>query len=149
MYFADMDNAGHDYGPGNEEKIKEALFELDSHLGQLFKGVAETGLPVNIVIVSDHGMVDLPASNIIPIGSIKNDSLYRTVDNGAMINIYPHKGVDTEALIHSFKRRNEHFEVYTPEDIPGFVNRPKSKDWGAIQLIPDYGYYFLPAKRKS
>lgn len=149
MYFEDMDKAGHDYGPGNEEKIKEALYALDNHLGQLFKGVSEAGLPVNIVIVSDHGMVDLPASNIIPIGSIKNDSLYRTVDNGAIVNIYPHKGVDTEALIHSFKQRREHFEVYTPEDIPGFVNKPKSKDWGAIQLIPDYGYYFLPGKKKE
>ncbi|MBI0400630.1 alkaline phosphatase family protein [Cyclobacterium marinum] len=149
MYFADMDKAGHDYGPGNEQKIKEALFELDRHLGQLFKGVADTGLPVNIVIVSDHGMVDLPASNIIPIESILNDSLYHTVNNGAIVNIYPHQGVNTEALVLSLKQKRDHFEVYTIEDIPGFVNRPKSIDWGAIQLIPDYTYYFLQGKKKE
>jgi predicted AlkP superfamily pyrophosphatase or phosphodiesterase len=149
MYFADMDKAGHDYGPGNEEKIKETLYALDNHLGQLFKGVADTGLPVNIVIVSDHGMVDLPVSNIIPIESILNDSLYRTVNNGSIVNIYPHQGVKTKALIHSLKQKRDHFEVYTIEDIPGFVNRPKSKDWGAIQIVPDYGYYFLPRIKKE
>jgi len=147
MYFGDMDKIGHDFGPSRDEKLKKALFDLDKNLGDLFKGVAATGLPVNIIIVSDHGMVDQATANLIPTESIMNDSLFLTVDNGSIVNIHPKKDVAIDALVQYFKRKEDHFKVYTTENTPGFEYSPKNKDWGAIQLIPDYGYYFLPKAR--
>jgi len=147
MYFGDMDKIGHDFGPSQDEKLKKALFDLDKNLGDLFEGVAATGLPVNIIIVSDHGMVDQATANLIPTESIKNDSLFLTVDNGSIVNIHPKKGVSIDSLVQYFKRKEDHFKVYTTENTPGFEYSPKNRDWGAIQLVPDYGYYFLPKAR--
>ena len=59
LYFSDMDDTGHRYGPNNEEEIKKTLFDLDENLGALFNGTQATGLPINIIIVSDHGMQNL------------------------------------------------------------------------------------------
>ena len=54
-----------------------------------FKGIEKTGLPVNIIIVSDHGMSTVPISKFIPIEKIENDSLYTIINNGTIINIHP------------------------------------------------------------
>ncbi|NVK49820.1 MAG: alkaline phosphatase family protein, partial [Cyclobacteriaceae bacterium] len=39
MYFSDMDDTGHRYGPHNDEQLKKTLDRLDHELGALFEGV--------------------------------------------------------------------------------------------------------------
>ena len=147
MYFSDMDDIGHRFGPNNEEEIKKTLFNLDENLGNLFKGVDATGLPINIIIVSDHGMTTLSTSNYIPIEDIENDSLYATIDNGAIVNIHPKNNMQTDSIIQYLKQKENNFKVYKTKNTLGFEYNPKNKDWGAIQIIPDFGYYF--SKRQS
>ncbi|PWJ58067.1 putative AlkP superfamily pyrophosphatase or phosphodiesterase [Dyadobacter jejuensis] len=142
LYFSDMDDFGHRYGPDNQEKIKTALFQLDKNLGELFKGVAASGLPVNVMVVSDHGMTPVETTHLIPTESIKNDSLYTVMDNGAIMNIHPQEGVSIDGVLSYLQQKESHFKVYKTEDTPGFEYTPKSKDWGALQIIPDKGYYF-------
>lgn len=74
LYFGDLDKVGHKIGI-NDEELEKALLGLDKNLGDLFKGVSETGLPVNIIIISDHGMGNQLTSQIIPIDAIENDKL--------------------------------------------------------------------------
>lgn len=147
MYFSDMDSTGHRFGPKNDEELKKTLVGLDRNLGDLFAGVKATGLPVNIIIVSDHGMANLPTENLIAIDEIKNDSLYTTIDNGAIVNIHPKDNSDIEAIFQDLKQQENHFKVYTTENTPGFEYKPENKDWGAIQVIPDFGYYFSSSQR--
>jgi len=142
MYFSDMDGTGHRYGPSNDEKIHERLFELDTILGQLFKGVEESELPVNIIIVSDHGMTNQLTSKFIPIESLTNDKLFLTINNGAIVNIHPKIETQTDSIFNLLKSKEEHFKVYKTEDTPGFEYIPTNRDWGTIQLVPDFGYYF-------
>ncbi|NNG11180.1 MAG: alkaline phosphatase family protein [Arenibacter sp.] len=146
MYFSDMDDVGHRFGPNNDEVLKKTVFNLDRSLGDLFNGVDATGLPVNIIIVSDHGMAEQSAANLIPIEDIKNDNLYSTIDNGAIVNIHPKKGVHIDSIFRYLKTKEKHFSVYKTKNTPGFEYSPENKDWGAIQLIPDYSYYFLSSR---
>lgn len=147
MYFSDMDDTGHKYGPNNDKELKKALFDLDENLGDLFKRTQATGLPVNIIIVSDHGMTELSTSKMIPIESIENDKLFLSIDNGAIVNIHPLKDIDKEAVYNHLKKKENHFKVYKTENTPGFEYIPKNKDWGAFQILPDFGYYFSSRKR--
>jgi len=112
MYFSDMDDIGHKVGPNNDEKLKKVLYALDENLGKLFKGVKESGLPVNIIIVSDHGMAAIKSSNFIPIENIKNDSLFLTVNNGAIIDIYPKDSTKIDNIYQELKKRENNFKVY-------------------------------------
>lgn len=142
MYFSDMDNFGHRYGPSNEIQLKKALSDLDDNLGVLLNGVKATGLPINVIIVSDHGMADMATTNLIPVESIQNEALFLAIDNGSMVNIHPKHEQETERIFQDLKAKENHFKVYKTEDTPGFEYLPKNKDWGAIQLLPDAGYYF-------
>lgn len=149
LYFGDMDNVGHDYGTNDDEKLKTALFELDKNLGDLFKGVSETGLPVNIMIVSDHGMGNQSTKNIIPIDSIENDALFMTIEEGTIVNIHPKKDVEIDSILQYLRQKENNFKAYKTENTPGFEYSPRNKNWGEILLIPDYGYYFWNQRRKD
>ena len=142
LYFSDMDDIGHRFGPHNDEKLKKVLYDLDKTLGDLFTGVEKTGLPVNIIIVSDHGMANITQTNFIPIEDIKNDSLYTLIDNGAIVNVHPKKDVEVDTVIKLLKSKASHFKVYRTENTPEFEYNPKNQDWGTAQIIPDFGYYF-------
>ena len=147
LYFSDMDNTGHSYGPNNDAKLKASLLELDKHLGDLFKGINATGLPVNIIIVSDHGMAPMEASKYLPIEAIENNTLYTTINNGAIANIHPKETISVDDVYTYLKGKQENFKVYKTADTPGFEKIPKSKNWGELQVLPDTGYYFSTQKR--
>jgi predicted AlkP superfamily pyrophosphatase or phosphodiesterase len=147
MYFSDMDDTGHKYGPNNDDEIKKALSKLDETLGALFKETKATGLPVNIIIVSDHGMSALSTTKMIPIESIENNKLFLSINNGAIVNIHPKKNIKKDVVYNYLKQRETHFKVYKTKNTPGFEYIPKNKDWGAFQVLPDSSYYFSSEQR--
>ncbi len=142
MYFSDMDDTGHKYGPNNDTEIKKALFDLDKSLGVLFDNTEAIDLPINIIIVSDHGMAEQSSSKLLAIESIENDQLFKAINNGAIVNIHANKGIEEDAIYSYLKKKENHFKVYKTKDTPGFEIPPKNKDWGTFQIIPDLGYYF-------
>lgn len=146
MYFSDMDDIGHAVGPNDDEKLREKLLALDAVLGQLFDGVNATGLPVNIVIVSDHGMAEVPVEQLIPSESIENDELYRTVSNGAIAHLYLHDGVTTEQALDYLRPRQNHWAVYPTAECPAFEFPMQNPNWGDLQVLPELGWYFMPQR---
>jgi predicted AlkP superfamily pyrophosphatase or phosphodiesterase len=58
LYFSSPDNESHAYGPFAAETIR-SVQNIDSLLGNFLEQVKRTKLPVNLVIVSDHGMSEL------------------------------------------------------------------------------------------
>ena len=58
LYLSKVDHEGHLHGPDAPE-TRDAVKEVDAALGHLFQRVHDTGLPVNIVVVSDHGMAQV------------------------------------------------------------------------------------------
>ncbi|MGF1554983.1 ectonucleotide pyrophosphatase/phosphodiesterase [Paucihalobacter sp.] len=147
LYFGDADSAGHRFGTDNEEELNKAILEIDTNLGNLFEGVAAIGLPVNIIIVSDHGMINQSTDKLIPVESIQNDDLFLAIDNGSMVNIHPKKEESVDSVFQYLKQRETNFKVYKTAETPGFEYTPTHKNWGAFQLIPDEGFYFANQPR--
>ncbi|MCB4799444.1 alkaline phosphatase family protein [Neotamlana laminarinivorans] len=146
MYFSDMDDIGHKYGPNNDLELKNKLYNLDKNLGNLFEGIAKTKLPVNIIIVSDHGMAEVNTKNFISLTQIENNNLYTSISNGAFVSLHPKPNVSTDSILAFLKPKELHFKVYKTENTPGFEYTPSNPDWGTVQIIPDYGYYFSTKK---
>lgn len=55
VYFSSTDDSGHDFGP-NSEEVKKSVLQLDSLFGNFMNQIAEMELPINVVLVADHGM---------------------------------------------------------------------------------------------
>ncbi|HXF43105.1 MAG TPA: ectonucleotide pyrophosphatase/phosphodiesterase, partial [Pyrinomonadaceae bacterium] len=57
MYFSDVDDVGHEFGPDAEE-TKYAVWDVDRSIARLVEGLTKRGIldKTNIILVSDHGM---------------------------------------------------------------------------------------------
>jgi predicted AlkP superfamily pyrophosphatase or phosphodiesterase len=146
MYFSDMDTTGHRYGPNNDDELKKTLFDLDTVLGDLFERVNNTELPTQVIIVSDHGMLEVPMDKYISTAAVKNDAAYTTIDNGAILSLHLKDTDQTDAILKKLQEKKEHYSVYRTADAPYFETTPASKNWGTLQVIPDKGYYFSSAR---
>lgn len=146
LYFSDMDDTGHAFGPNNDDKLNTALSGLDRDLGNLFDGVKKRDLDVNIIIVSDHGMKEISSDKYLPVEMVEDDDQYMTVNNGAMVSILPLRTENTDSIFASLKLKENKYKVFKTENTPYFEYVPKNKNWGKIQIIPDDGYYFVESK---
>ena len=147
MYFSTMDDAGHRYGPSDEQPIQQALMELDTVLGQLFDGVKASGLPVNIIIVSDHGMVDVGPDKLINIDPLAQESQYLIANNGALAHVYLKDGANADSAYLFLKSRENHFKAWRSAEFPAYRTGGKNPRLGDFILIPEFGYYLSDSRR--
>ena len=71
LYYSTTDDAGHNYGPASPQ-VDTAIGHVDRLLGTLIDGIAARGLTdrVNLLVVSDHGMVDVDTSRLVFIDDV-------------------------------------------------------------------------------
>src|SRR3546814_5580408 len=62
LYFDIVDTAGHRFGPDSAE-VNTAIGEVDARIGDLVAGLAAMRQPAHLLIVADHGMRAVDASD--------------------------------------------------------------------------------------
>ncbi|MEM9848825.1 MAG: ectonucleotide pyrophosphatase/phosphodiesterase [Bacteroidota bacterium] len=147
MYFADVDTKGHRVGPNNSEGLKQTVLELDQVLGNFFQDLAQLKLPINVIIVSDHGMEEVPVDHYMPVERLEEDSLYQTVNNGAIVHFYLHDQQDLEMVYQDLKAKEEHFKIYKSNDAPYYGQKTAHTRIGDLIAVVDHYYYFSSARK--
>jgi predicted AlkP superfamily pyrophosphatase or phosphodiesterase len=56
IYYSEPDHEGHDFGP-DAPQTRAAELKMDAIVGKLEAALKATRLPIDLVIVSDHGMI--------------------------------------------------------------------------------------------
>ncbi len=146
LYFSLVDHAGHDYGP-NSKETQQAVTTADSLLGSLMNRVKDLKLPVNLVVVSDHGMVELK----------QEETTYITLSNLFDIKdkkiIFANGGTQThfytsnpDSIYQTLKKQENHFKVYRQKDFPEKWNY-KGERIGDPMIVADLGYYIQVVPR--
>lgn len=142
LYFSDMDDIGHRYGPDNEKEISQKLFELDKELGMLFDGLGKYDLDINIILVSDHGMTNVKRENLLNLDLISEGIAGKVVNNGALAHIYldePSQKAEVKKLL---EKRANHSIVEDVADRKYYINIDAHRDkFGDLLILPDLGYY--------
>ena len=115
-YFSLVDDAGHEYGPDAEE-TKEAVLEVDRLVGQLMAEVAQMGLPVHVVLVSDHGMSTIDQGLVLP-DLVDLDNAKVSYSFPPMI--YQEDEVKREKLYQELLSIDA-IDVYTQETLPEYL----------------------------
>lgn len=142
LYFSDMDNVGHRYGPDNDKQIGGTLEKLDRELGALFEGLKSFDLDINIFIVSDHGMTNIPKENLLNLDHITEGIPARVVNNGALAHLHLENMEEMKEIYQGLKKSENHFKVVKVADREYYKNIEKYKDrFGDIIIVPDLGYY--------
>jgi predicted AlkP superfamily pyrophosphatase or phosphodiesterase len=116
LYFSEPDHEGHEFGPDAAE-TKAAVLKVDALVGKLKAGLDKTKLPVDLVVVSDHGMV-------------KSDGGWVTLDAFADLTgfetvgslLYGKTEEDRARVYNQLKKASSQFVVYRRKDVPVELN---------------------------
>ena len=141
LYFDIVDSNGHRFGPQSPE-VKSAIKEVDAALSFLFSELEkkEKIKDLNIIIVSDHGMVMMDPKKTIDISNILKD--FPNVDrtgNSAVVGLFSSNNEELIQLEKKLKEKSKSYQIYKKENIPSRYHYQKS------DRIPDL---LLVAKEK-
>ncbi|MCU7553075.1 ectonucleotide pyrophosphatase/phosphodiesterase [Alteromonas sp. ASW11-19] len=96
-YFSLTDTVGHDYGPDAPE-TKAAVQRVDALVGELYDRLQALPVPVNLIIVADHGMTSVDEERLITAESLGIDESFVYENEGAQIMVYARPGVPPQAV---------------------------------------------------
>lgn len=141
LYFSDVDNAGHTWGPDSDQ-VREAAMSVDRSIGDLVAGVAAAGLTdrVNYVVVSDHGMAALSRDRMIVLDDYVDPATVDVVDWAPVLGLAPKNG-DVEKLYAALKDQHPALQVYRRGEIPAVYGLADHPRVSPIIGIADEGWY--------
>jgi len=141
LYFSISDNYGHNSGP-ESENIREVVKILDDDLKVLVDGVAELGLPVNYVLVSDHGMAQLDMDNPIYLEDHIDTGELTVVPSDALLMFYHNDQAYIDSIYNIIYPLANRFRIFKKQEIPEYLNYGKNENVGDLLLIPNPPYVF-------
>lgn len=152
FYFPQVDHAGHNYGPNAPETEKEVHF-IDSAVYELNKAVKTTGLRVNFVFVSDHGMVKIDNEHTLALPAAIDTSKYMISGDGTQVQLYAKNQNDIQATYENLKKEARDYEVYLRVNMPSRLHYSKADDIhhriGDIILMATCPKFFNINQRKK
>jgi len=116
LYYSEVDHEGHEHGP-DAPQTRAAVLKLDGLMGKLKAGLDATHLPIDLVVVSDHGMV-------------KTEGGWVTLDEFADLNgfetvgslLYGKSEEDRAHVYNQLKKASEKFVAYRRKNVPAGLN---------------------------
>ena len=116
LYYSLTDSIGHHYGPISPE-MKEAVLEVDGLIGKLREGLEASGLPVTLIVTSDHGMTEVSNININDYVDLKDNWFA----GGPVAMIYTKDDAETQRLYDELSK-TDRFDTYYGNALPAYLN---------------------------
>ncbi len=160
IYFADVDTAGHRYGPDSVE-VGNAVKEVDNRVADIRAGIKKLGLEkkVDVIVVSDHGMTATSADRMVYLDDYINldDAFIPRFDTkaGASVGPFVHMFVKDgdpdkiDKLYKQLKGKNPHMQVYKFKDIPKNWHLNNYDRVGDLFVVAENGWLLWGHSLKS
>nr|MBA3319208.1 alkaline phosphatase family protein [Gemmatimonadales bacterium] len=139
LYASPVDNAGHEYGPDTPE-TNRAIAQVDSLMGLLSAGLAEPrpARQVNLVIVSDHGMVSTGPDRVIWLDDWVSPGAMQVDEMSALLTAWP--AASLEDSVYRGLKRAPHLTVYRRGELPARFRLEGSPRTAPIVALADPGW---------
>ncbi|MDO5608040.1 MAG: ectonucleotide pyrophosphatase/phosphodiesterase [Capnocytophaga sp.] len=149
-YFSIIDDEGHLTG-ANSPQMRKANKEADRLLGVLLEKVKTLNIPVNVIVVSDHGILDMDSSKDIFVDleniTTKLEDKAVIINNGMQTHLYFNNPLEIEASVKMLKENlPSQIKVYRKRDIPSRWHYKQSDRIGDVLLVADAPYYMITNK---
>jgi alkaline phosphatase D len=143
LYYSNVDHAGHAYGPDSDE-VRAAVHHVDAMVGDLVTKIAPLHLPVDFVVVADHGMVTLQGGPVT-LSNFADLSDFHT--EGAFL--YPKPEADVQDTYEEFLTHPDpRFKVYRRADLPAYLHFDANPRAGDPVIVPN-GPFLVRAQASS
>ncbi len=116
VYYSEPDHEGHEFGPDARE-TREAALRMDALVSKLRDALQATGLPIDLVVVSDHGMVK-SEGGWIDLDQFVDLAGFDTVGD----LLYGKTEADRARVYDQLKKASPQFMVYRRRNVPAGLN---------------------------
>ncbi len=134
LYFAEVDHAGHEYGPDAPE-TRAAVRHVDGEIGVLRAKLEKLHLPIDLVVVSDHGMAREEGAWI----DLDQYADFSGVETVGML-MYPDSDAEAAKLYAKLRIVSDKFKVYRRGRIPAELNYTADPRIGDPVIVPTGPY---------
>lgn len=148
LYFSAVDSAAHKYGSRSREAEK-AVLEIDFELGRLASHIDKSGLDINLIVVSDHGMTDLDTNRVIDAGAFTDLSGFTYGDRGPVLMLYSEDEAKIAKAYEDLKAKEKNFTVYKRADVPKQYKFDHPDRVGDLVMVAEPPYYIFPKIKKD
>jgi len=133
IYYSEPDHEGHEFGPDARE-TKAAVLKMDGMIGRLKKALDATKLPIDLVVVSDHGMTKVEGGwiNLQDFADLSNFEAAGPL-------LYGKTEEDRAAVYNKLKQASSQFVAYRRKDVPAgleYNQNPREGDPVVIATGP-------------
>jgi predicted AlkP superfamily pyrophosphatase or phosphodiesterase len=143
LYFSEPDHTSHMFGP-NAPQTHKKLMHMDSLLGYLMNGIRETRVPVNTILVSDHGMSELTVNDetftfLDELYNVKSNRV-RTVVSSTLAHLYSDSHAVVDSMFQILKAHEGKYKVYKKADLPQRWNYQHYRVGDLVLVSEPYHY---------
>jgi len=145
-YFPDADHTGHTYGPNSPETAKAVAF-IDDAVGKMVEAAKSTGVPVNFIFVSDHGMMEIDRQHHLHVPASIDKDKFVIVSQGNYVMLHAKNSADIVPMYEKLKAEKvPGYDVVLKKDLPAIWKfGPKDDKYnrvGDILLVAEYPKVF-------
>ncbi|GGG97887.1 alkaline phosphatase family protein [Silvibacterium dinghuense] len=138
LYYSDVDHAGHEYGPDSKQ-VAEAVHRVDELIGELHRKLDALHLPIDLIVVSDHGMTRVQG-NWIDLDQYVSLDGFETA--GPLL--YAPSEAEANRVYQKLKAADARFEVYRRAKMPAGLHYDSNAREGDPVIVPK-GPYLIRA----
>ena len=135
LYYSNVDHAGHSYGPDAPE-TRDAVHHLDDMVGLLKGRLNKLHLPIDLVVIADHGMIAyqgdyITLDKVADLGGQQTD--------GALI--YPKTNEDAARVYSELEQHpSDKYKVYRRAEVPAALEYNTNPREGDPVIVPSGPY---------
>jgi predicted AlkP superfamily pyrophosphatase or phosphodiesterase len=130
LYYSNVDHAGHQYGP-DSPATKDAVAHVDQLVGDLWAKLAALELPIDLIVVSDHGM-EREQGDWIDLSKYADLQNFTTI--GSLL--YPNSEADAAKAYQQLKIKSDAFTVYRRQRVPAALHYDSNAREGDPVIVP-------------
>jgi predicted AlkP superfamily pyrophosphatase or phosphodiesterase len=139
LYFPQVDKAAH-ANTADSEEARAAVQVVDDAVAKLMSVAEKTGLPINFVVLSDHGMTAVANENTIPLPKAVDLNQFIVPTGNALLHLYAKEKKYIKPTYKALKAEAKDYDVYLAKNIPKAWHYNKKEDTynrvGDMILVP-------------
>lgn len=152
LYIEEPDHNGHIYGIDDAQNV--ILRRLDNFTTLLETKLKAVNLweKMNVILLSDHGMIDTSPSKFINISKYLPSNKEKLFGNSPVLQISPTTAEVEDIynrLLNASQQEGNHFKVYKNEDLPERWHYKNERRTGPITVVAEPGYAFAHDMTKA
>lgn len=152
FYMPDVDDAAHNYGPDSKQ-AEAAVQYIDHVIKQMNEAVSSLHLPINFVLVSDHGMALVNSQTPMRLPKAVDPTKFYVPSGSALLQLYAKDSTVIAPTYKALLKEANGYDVYLRENTPKDFHYNKTDDRfnriGDIILVAKLPYTFSLSGRPS